>query len=306
MNIVVIGAGAVGGYFGGKLANAGIPVTFLVREKRYQQFKERGLQVQSIHGDFTIHPQCVLSAEEIVKPDLVLLAVKNYHVEAVYSDLKILVERGAKILPLLNGVRHMDRLVATFGPEHILGGICYIESTLNEQGDILQKSSMQDIVFGSLTSIDPTFLEEVQTLFQKSGVNVKRSTEIITEMWSKYIFLVTLSGITAASRSPIGSAQKDPVLNTFLREFVEELVNVAKAHNIMLPGDFLEQIIAKIRNLNPDMTSSMHRDLEKGLPLELESLQGTVLEMAKEHALATPCTQAVYALLHPFVQGKSE
>lgn len=304
MNIVVIGAGAVGGYFGGKLAQTGIPVTFLVREKRAQQIKERGLRVQSVHGDFTVHPHCVLSAEEVDKPDLVIVSVKNYHLEALYPELTTFINRGAKILPLLNGVRHMDRLVSTFGPEHILGGLCYIESTLNDFGDILQKSLMHDIIFGPLTSMDSTFLNEVEAVFLKSGVNVKLSKEILTEMWSKYIFLVTLSGMTAATRSSIGIAQSDSVLNSFLREFVEELVNLAKAQPVELPEDFTEQMVTRINNLNPDMTSSLHRDLEKGLPLELDSLQGAVIEMADKHSIATPCTQAIYALLHPFVQGK--
>lgn len=304
MNIVIIGAGAVGGYFGGKMANAGIPVTFLVRETRYQQLMERGLRVQSVHGDFTIRPHCVLSAEEIDHPDLVLLAVKNYHMEKLYPDLGTLVQRGAKILPLLNGVRHIDRLVSTFGAEHILGGICYIESTLNESGDILQKSSIQDIVFGPFTTMDPAFLQELKELFQKSGVNVKLSLEILSEMWSKYIFLVTLSGITAATRSPIGVTQNDPTALAFIKDFVEELVNLARALKIKLPEDFSQQIVTRIKNLNPEMTSSMHRDLEKGLPLELESLQGAVLEMAEQQQLPTPCTRAIYALLHPFLLGR--
>lgn len=304
MNIVVIGAGAVGGYFGGKLANSGLNVTFLVRERRFQQLRERGLRIESVHGDFVIQPQCVLSAEDISNPDLVILAVKNYHMETVYNDLQILIDKGAKILPLLNGVRHIDYLVSTFGRENVLGGICYVESTLNEWGDILQKSPMQDIVFGSLSSIAPEFLEEVEDALTKSGVNVKQSTEIMMEMWSKYIFLVTLSGLTTATRSPIGFAQKDPALNSLMRDFVEELVNLAQAKNIGVPVDFSERILRRLLNLNPNMTSSMHRDLEKGLPLELESLQGAVLEMAKECSLKTPCTRAVYALLHPFAQGK--
>lgn len=235
MNIVVIGAGAVGGYFGGKLEQTGIPVTFLVREKRFQQIKERGLRVQSVHGDFTVHPHCVLSAEEVKNPDLVIVAVKNYHFEAIYPELTTFINRGAKILPLLNGVRHIDHLVSTFGPEHILGGLCYIESTLNDFGDISQKSPMHDIVFGPLTSMDSTYLNEVEAAFLKSGVNVKQSKGILTEMWSKFIFLITLSGVTAATRSSIGLAQKDSVLNSFLRELIEELVNLAKAQSVELP-----------------------------------------------------------------------
>jgi 2-dehydropantoate 2-reductase len=300
MNIVVIGAGAIGGYFGGKLVNAGIPVTFLVREKRYKQLKERGLRIESVHGDFTVQPHCVLAAEEVENPDLVLLAVKNYQLEGTFSDLKCFVERGAKILPLMNGVQHIDQLVAVFGRERILGGLCYIETTLNEFGDVVQKSLMHDIVFGPLTEVDLPYLQRVNTLFLKSGVNAKISQDIITEMWSKFIFLVTLSGVTTATRSPIGVSQQDLFMSAFIRDFVQELVNLAKAIGIKLPEDFSEQMIQRITNTNPEMTSSMHRDLEKGLPLELDSLQGAVLNIAEQQKVAVPCTRAIHALLHPF------
>lgn len=303
MNIVIFGAGAVGGYFGAKMAKAGIPVTFFVREKRYQQIKERGLRIESVHGDFSIEPQCIRTPQEIEKPDLVILAVKNYHLEGSLADLAIFVERGARILPLLNGVNHLDRLVSAFGQEHVLGGLCYIESTLNERGDIIQKSEMQDIIFGSLFNQDHSFLQEIETLFVKSEINVKRSLDILAEMWSKYIFLVTLSGITSATRNSLGLAQNDPITTSFLSDLVEELIRVAKAKKIKLSDDFTKLMMSKIMNTAPSMTSSMHRDLEKGLPLELDSLQGAILEMAKQHQIETPCNRAIYALLHPFVQG---
>lgn len=304
MNIVVIGAGAVGGYFGGKLAEAGVPVTFLVRKKRKQQLEAEGLRIQSVHGDFTIQPQCVLSADEVENPDLVIIAVKNYQLDGAMKDLETFVRRGAKILPLMNGVQHIERLVSSFGSEKILGGLCYVESTLNELGDIIQKSMMQDIVFGSLSSAtDASFLQEVEATFKTSGVNVKLTSEILTEIWTKYIFLVTLSGITTATRNPIGLALNDPAALAFLTDLVEELTNLARTLEIKLSKDFSNQMINKIKKSNPEMTSSMHRDLQKGLPLELESLQGAILKMADEKKVATPCTRAIYALLHPFTQG---
>lgn len=304
MNIVVIGAGAVGGYFGGKLAKAGIPVTFLVREKRKKQLEARGLYIQSVHGNFTIQPRCVLSAEEIENPDLVIITVKNYQLDGAIKDLEIFIRHGAKILPLMNGVQHIERLASAFGRDKILGGLCYVESTLNEFGDIIQKSAMQEIVFGALSpETDPSFLKEVESLFLTSEVNIKLSSEILTELWTKYIFLVTLSGVTTATRNPIGIALNDSVTLGFLKDLVEELTSLARSLKIKLPENFSNQILDKLKNANPDMTSSMHRDLQKGLPLELESLQGAILNMASEQRLETPCTRAIYALLHPFVQG---
>ena len=131
MHIVVFGAGAVGGYFGGRLAKAGTPVTFLVRERRYNQLSNRGLNIRSIHGDFTVTPRLALSAGDIEDPDVVIVGLKNYHLEGAWPDLRVLVQKGAAILPLMNGVQHLDQLVREFGEASVFGGVCYIESTLD-------------------------------------------------------------------------------------------------------------------------------------------------------------------------------
>lgn len=158
MHIVIIGAGAVGGYFGAKMAKAGLPVSFMVRNKRYQQLQQTGLQVKSLHGDFIIEPTLVKTAEELEKPDVVLVAVKNYHLEGILEELSGVVEKGAVVLPLLNGIQHMDVLIERFGKEKVLGGVCYVESTLASDGSIHQTSSMQDIVFGPLSEQGPTWV----------------------------------------------------------------------------------------------------------------------------------------------------
>lgn len=303
MNVVVIGAGAVGGYFGGKMARKGIPVTFLVREKRYRQLQEQGLVVKSIHGDFTIRPHLALSAKEIEKPELVLLAMKNYHFEDALPQIAELVNRGAKVLPLLNGVRHIDVLVERFGPEAVLGGLCYIESTLNEAGEVVQTSPMQDITFGALAPVNETWLQELEASFRLSEITVQRSDSILVDMWKKYMFLVSLSGITAAIRNPIGVALNDNVTSAFIQEMIEEVLHVARARQIPLPDDIADQTLQRLYKIEPTMTSSMHRDLVKGLPLELDSLHGYLLEMAVEYNIATPCIRAVYALLHPYAEG---
>ncbi|WAH38564.1 ketopantoate reductase family protein [Alicyclobacillus dauci] len=125
MNIVVLGAGAVGGYFGGRLALAGSTVTSLVRERRFQQLKNIGLHIESIHGDFTVAPELALSTDEIENPDIVILAIKNYHLQSALPEIRDPVQRGAKVLPLMNGVQHMEMLVSEFGEESVLGGLCY-------------------------------------------------------------------------------------------------------------------------------------------------------------------------------------
>jgi 2-dehydropantoate 2-reductase len=265
-----------------------------------------GLHIASVHGDFSIKPTLALSADEIDSPDVVLVALKNYHLEAAMPEIRKLVAGGAKVLPLLNGVQHVDVLRAEFGSDHVLGGVCYIEATLTADGNIVQSSPMQDIVFGAFGDADSSWLERFESVLRSSQVNVRLSPDIIVEMWQKFIFLTSLSGITAAARKPIGAIVRDEVAYHFMADMVAELVAVAHAQHIGIPDNAADQVIQRMNSLSPNMTSSLHRDLEKGLPLEIDSLQGTIVHMANHHGISVPCTRAVYALLHPYQNGNAE
>ncbi|WP_102346591.1 ketopantoate reductase family protein [Bacillus sp. Marseille-P3661] len=303
MNIVVMGAGAVGGYFGGKLAFKGNRVTFLVRPKRYEQLKKHGLNVYSVHGDFSICPTLAKDVSQIKEPDLVILSLKNYHLNEALPQISELVQKGSKILPLLNGVEHLDLLVSKYGKENVLGGLCQIETTLNSQGDVVQTSHMQDIIFGSLTSEKSQMVNKLEEKMREAGITVTLSENILTDIWRKYIFITSLSGITSALRQPIGVAIKDVETFSFLQEMIKEIVAIAKLKGVFIPEDMGDQIIQMLQNLPPAMTSSMHRDLQKGLPLELDSIQGAVLKFAAEYGVSTPNVKALYSLLHPFKNG---
>ncbi len=303
MHTVIFGAGAVGGYFGGKLASAGYPVTFFVRERRFEQLNKRDLRVMSYHGDFTITPTLAVNSDEIEHPDLIILALKNYHLENALPQLEALVNKGAKILPLLNGVQHMEILVNQFGVENVLGGVCYIESTLNQEGDIIQTSPMHDIVFGSLKDQQSSFLNKIEEMFKQANINIVQTDNIIVEMWNKFIFLATLSGITSATRQPIGIALNDFATKSLLVDLIQEIYQTAICLQIPLAEDTVEKITKKAEGLPPAMTSSMHRDLEKGLPIEVESLQGYILKQATKNGIQVPVIRAIYSLLHPYTNG---
>ncbi|MCL6594369.1 MAG: ketopantoate reductase family protein, partial [Alicyclobacillus sp.] len=154
MNVCVIGAGAVGGYFGARLAEHGVAVTFLVRAGRFQQLQTRGLRVYSPYGDIVLTPQLALHPEAVQEPGLVLLAVKNYQLEGVLASLSVLASRGAWVLPLLNGIRHLDVLRSVVPAPQLLGGTCHIEATLNEHGDIVHANTLQNVIFGPLPKTD--------------------------------------------------------------------------------------------------------------------------------------------------------
>lgn len=282
------------------MAKAGVPVTFLVRPNRYQQLSTKGLHIKSIHGDFSIQPKLVDSPNQIENQDVAILAMKNYHLQDSLPQLDDLVKQGVKLLPLLNGIAHMELLINRYGKENVLGGLCYMESTLDEDGRIVQTSPMQDIVFGSIGELSDDWLNDLKDTLLAGGFHVRKSSMILAEMWQKFIFLVSLSGITSVLRNPIGVALADPVANDFLKKAIQEIITVAKAKEIPISENTGEQVYQKLTGINPNMTSSMHRDLEKGLPLELESLQGAVIQMANELNIQVPSIQAIYSLLHPF------
>jgi 2-dehydropantoate 2-reductase len=313
MNVVVIGAGAVGGYFGGRLAQAGADVSFYVRDKRFKQLRERGLQVRSTHGDFTLNPHLVTEMSELPDADIVLLTVKGYHLPGTFPVLDALVARGAVVLPLLNGVNHIDTLVQRYEAAHVLGGACYIESTLTDDGDIAHTSPMHDIVFGALPddsvhgSGGPgrAMLEQLQNAFVAANVNSTLSADVLADMWQKYVFLTSFSAVTAAVRGPIGKVLQDEIARNLLIQLVKEVEAIARAKGVGLADDLVNQIVQRLYHVSPSMTSSLHRDLEKGMPLELDELQGAAVHMGRQVGVDTPGFAVIYALLHPYASGVS-
>lgn len=303
LNIVVLGAGAIGGYFGGRLAEAGASVTLLVRDRRYEQLVRRGLRIESLHGTLSIRPRLARHAGEIPSPDLVIVAVKNYHLDYALPALRELVDRGARVLPLLNGVEHVEVLSQEFGVDRVLGGLCYIEATLSPDGDVIHTGELHDVVFGPVGNIDATFVEELASWFRRASVPATVSSHIVRDLWQKYVFLTTMSGITAAMRLSIGLIRADGVSWEFLHHLIAETTTIARRRQPGLPKNLAEVIEARFQSLPSAMTSSLHRDLEKGLPLELESLHGAMVRMAQDEGVDAPHLRAIYALLHPYVDG---
>lgn len=303
MNIVFVGAGAVGGYFGGKMVKAGVPVRFLVRDRRYRQLSEQGLRIRSVHGDFTVRPLLAASPEEIEGPEAVLVAVKAYQLEGTLPALDTWVAQGSKVIPLLNGIEAVDRLAERYGSGAVLGGLSYVESTLDEDGQIVQTSPMQELVFGPLSQENADFAERLLQTLEPCGFKATLSDNIRRDMWEKYMFLNVLSGMTAAVRKPLGDILADEAASRYLRDMLEEMVRLARAEGIPVTDDIHSRIMGRYENAPKTMTSSMHRDLVKGMPLELENLQGYAVRVGEKHGIPVPCIRTVHALLHPYRNG---
>ncbi len=306
MKIAVIGAGAVGGYFGGRLAEAGHDVTFIVREARFKQLRKAGLVIKSPYGDVTIaEPKLALDSREIPECDLVMVAVKNYQLAGAMPNIRPLVESGARILPLLNGVEHFSLLTDEFGPEPVLGGMCLIISTLDPDGSIQHTSQLHRIVFGSLQPSQDDFCLQVRQAWEPAKLAITLSSDIWVDIWEKYAFITSFSGITTASRLSIDQVAAVEATKQIYARALREMWDLAKACGANMPDGFTEKHLNGMPKYPPGSTSSMHQDFRKGLPLEVESLQGAAIRLAGRVGVDLATIRTLYGLIKPFEKPSS-
>ncbi|SFC87136.1 ketopantoate reductase [Bacillus sp. OV322] len=301
MNIAVLGAGALGAYYGARLQAAGQNVTFLVRQKRAQQLSEHGLYITSTHGNYVFNNlQFTENVQDIEMPDLVIVALKGYHLKAALPSLKALAEKGAKILPLLNGIEHISILQAELQEEAVLGGSAYIIATLDEKGHVVHTSSQHDLVFGPLHHSQNEICRELDSILTGANLNGKLTDSILDEMWNKYMFITAFSGVTTALNLPIGTIRKYPETFELLTRVLEEMRSLAEANGISISSDKVGQALEQFRRLPDGATSSMHQDRRKWLTLELEHIQGGALRLAERTGIRLPVTEILYSIIKPF------
>ncbi|ADU51464.1 2-dehydropantoate 2-reductase [Thermaerobacter marianensis DSM 12885] len=317
MRIAVIGAGGVGGYFGALLARAaqwaepgtalhGARVGFLARGRHLRVMRRNGLQVESVHGRFSIKPVAsdrgLRLAEELALPpgqgaDLVLLTVKAYSLPGVLEEMEALVGGATAILPLMNGIDHLEVLKERFGGERVLGGLCHIQTSLVEPGKIRQTSARRDITFGELDGRVTPRVERIAAAFAAAGIPHRVSDRILADMWMKLIFISAMGGLTAAANRPLGAVLGDPDGRQVYERMVREAVAVARAAGVDLPPDAVDQVMATTLGMDPAMTSSMQRDLAARRPVEVDALCGAVVRYGQRYGVDTPCQQAVTAAI---------
>lgn len=297
MNILVLGAGAVGGYFGGRLLEKGVDVTFLVREKRQQQLEQQGLVIRSIHGDTSLKVRAIRSGEEIEPYDLIILTTKAYHFEEGLASIAPYVGENTLILPLLNGIVHMERLVERFGKDHVLGGLCFIETTLNEAGEVVQTSKRHELTFGEWQGENSSRLEEMAELFSNTNATFTLSNTIVRDMWHKYLFITTLSGITTLMNAAVGPIRDARFGKELTLQLAEETASLMRALGAPLDHDIVPKQMEMFWKQPDTMKASMLRDMEKGLPVEADHLQGYLLQEAERLNVTAPLLQIVYTNL---------
>lgn len=297
MRLLVVGAGATGGYFGGRLAQAGRDVTFLVRPRRAAHLQARGLQILSPHGDATLAPQ-LLTAGNIANPyDVVLLTVKAFALDAALDDLAPAVGPKTMILPVLNGMKHMDVLAARFGAEAVVGCVCKIAATLDEEGRIVQLAKFQELAYGEMNGAISPRIAQLDQFMQGAGFDAHLSSTIVREMWEKWLFLASLGGVTCLMRGTIGEIEAAPGGIDFVLQFLAEVTAIVKAVGPAPSEKLLAEIGASLTMKGSPQTSSMYRDLQKGRPIEADQIIGDLLARGRQVGVPTPLLAAAYAHL---------
>jgi len=296
MKILIVGAGAIGGYFGGRLLEKGEDVTFLVREKRRQQLKDNGLVIESIHGNMQFKDLKTILAGEKSEPfDVILLSTKSYHLAGALEDISPFVGAETMILPLLNGIAHIDILTEAFGSEKVLGGLCFIETTLDEKGTVIQTSPIHDLVFGERNGEKSERIMKLQTAFGGTKAKFRLSDNIEQEMWHKYLFITSLSGITSLFRSPIGPIREQPMGTETIKSLLQETIGIMKSLGAPLSEGVEQATIGRLNEIGYGMKSSLQRDMEKSLPTEGDHLFGYLLEKASRAGLSAPTLSTIFA-----------
>ena len=299
MNIVVIGAGGVGGYFGGKLAKAGFDVTFIARGKHLEAIKEKGLQVKSILGDFIVHTKATDNINEIKNPDLVILGVKSWQVLEVAKQLKSVIIPRTMVLPLQNGADNADTLLSVLPKENVLAGLSKIVSKVESPGVINHFAFEPEIIFAEYNNEDTIRIKEVKAVFDKAGFKNTLSKDIQLDIWRKFLFITMVSGIGAITRVIYKYLQQSDEIKEIIWKTGEEVVSVANAKGIPLKKQDIEFSMQAFINSVPNTTASMQRDMMEGKPSELENFNGYIVNQGKLLGIETPTNAFIYYCLLP-------
>lgn len=298
MRIAVMAAGALGGYFGARLAAAGHDVAFIARGSNLEAIRSDGLRVESVLGDLHLPKPDVTDDPSRIGPvDIVLFAVKLWDsVEAARLALP-LVGPHTRVIPLQNGIDSAERIAPILGAGNVVAGCAYIATVLSAPGVVTHTSRFARMLCGRSDGEPDAQLKAFGDAARDAGIDITLSEAIERECWQKFVFLVGLSGATATTRQPLGPILADPDTRAFFLSLMRETVAVGRARGVPIPEDFAEDRLAFGEASPPGFKASMLHDLERGNRLELDWLAGKVVELGRELGVPTPANQAVYAVL---------
>jgi 2-dehydropantoate 2-reductase len=300
MKIAIMGTGGVGGYYGGLLSRTGQEVIFIARGAHLQAIRDKGLQVKSVHGDFLVSPaRATAEPAEVGPVDLILFTTKTYDTDIASQAIKPMIDQETIVVPLQNGIDAAEHIGAYVGREHMVGGVTWLSAAIEAPGVIGQYSQFQRVVIGEFDGKITARLQTVYQAFLAAGITVEMSDDILRILWTKFVFISSVSAFGSLTRSTIGEYRQVPETREVLIEAIREVTAVAQARGVKLEEDIVEKTLEFIDNAIPDMKTSMQRDVDTGRLSELESMIGAVPQLGKQSGLSTPVMRLAYAVLKP-------
>lgn len=304
MRILMAGAGATGGYFGARLAQAGQDVTFLVRARRYQQLQANGLVLQTPAGTETLQPQLAQASTLTGHYDLIIVTVKSFALDPLMDDIAPAVGPDTLIMPILNGIRHIATLQQRFGDDKVIGGLCKINATLGDKGEVVQMTPLHQLLYGALDGNNDMRLQRVDAALRVSQVDTLFSENIMDELWEKWLLLSTLGAVCCLARGNTQQILTSRGGEALLQGIFAEILSVITAEGYQPRPAVTARIYELLNNPSTPMTSSMYRDLTQGFDIEADQVIGDLLLRAKRNGLATPLLNAVDVNLQVYLQQR--
>jgi 2-dehydropantoate 2-reductase len=304
MRVAVMAAGAVGGYFGGRLAAAGHDVAFIARGAHRDAIRRDGLKIESTLGNLHLKDVNVTDDPRQIRPvDVVLFAVKLWDTETAGEQARPLIGPNTRVITLQNGVDSIERLVPVLGPDPIVGGTTYVVTTIARPGVIRQTGTTARIHCGRPDRRPDALLAGYVEQIKSANIDIRLTDDILLDIWKKFVLLSGTSGITASTRQPLGVIRDDEDMRAFLFKLMQETMAVGRAAGIEFPPDFAAELERSVAIFPPTMKASMANDLATGNRLELDWLAGKVVALGRKYGIQTPAQEAVYAILKPYRMG---
>ena len=304
MRIAVMGSGGVGGYFGGRLAHAGADVHFVARGTHLAAMRESGLRIEGGQRPIYLSKVSVTDDPAAIGPvDIVMFCVKLWDTESAARSLLPIVAAHTGVIAFQNGIQKDDMLRPVFGDGAMMGGVAYVGTAISRPGVIAQTGALQRLVLGEYDGRRSQRLDHFYAACKRAGIDAEISDDVRRSIWEKFVVLVAMSGATTAMRHTIGPVRSNPVTREFLLDLAREVVAVGRAHAVNLPADYAEQRMAFFDHWPPEMTTSMHHDLQAGKRLELQWLAGGVVDLGMRVGVPTPMNCAVRDILMLHVSG---
>jgi 2-dehydropantoate 2-reductase len=301
MRVLVVGAGAIGGYFGGRMLQAGRDVTFLVRAKRAAELASAGLVIKSPNGDVTLKNPPTVQADRLNgKFDVILLSCKAFDLDDAMKSFAPAVGPQTAIIPMLNGMRHLDMLDQKFGRERVLGGLCGIAVTLDEHRQVVQLHPMQSLTFGERDGKLSDRVRAIADVMASGNFNTVASEQIIHDMWEKWVFLASLAASTSLMRAAVAHILAAPNGKDFMQGMLDECSAVAAAEGYPPRAPFLERSRGMLLTEGSQLTASMYRDIKSGAPVEADHVIGDLMMRGDASKVPVPKLRIAYTHLKAY------